>query len=115
MKDAIPSDVDVVIHADDFTRRGEEKELEEFMKQFSGLSSLLKLFIAGNHELSLAFFLTIVNIIKVTFDAGSDSPENYYNKCINVVQSSHPSSVNSVQLPRYLLDEEVIICSLLTK
>jgi 3',5'-cyclic AMP phosphodiesterase CpdA len=117
MKDVMPSDVDIVVHAGDLTCRGEERELQDFMKQISCLPAPLKLFIAGNHELSLdrnRFLSSRPSLYRsYDFDAESDTPENYYNKCVNIVQPTRFESLadSSLPLSRYLLDEEFTIYS----
>ena len=41
---------DAIIHAGDITSRGQEREVNDFLKWFSGLDYKYKIFIAGNHD-----------------------------------------------------------------
>jgi predicted MPP superfamily phosphohydrolase len=44
---------DIIIRSGDFSNNGELEEIQSFYKQFSSLSYYLRVFIAGNHDLTL--------------------------------------------------------------
>ncbi len=46
-------DGDIVIHAGDFTKRGESGEIADFLEWFSGLPHPHKIFVGGNHDFLL--------------------------------------------------------------
>jgi predicted phosphodiesterase len=79
---------DVIVHAGDATRRGDKKELTTFYKAYGSLEHPVKLFISGNHELTL-----------------DPSISSFNRECSKIVKS-HFSSVGTI---RYLEDEEFII------
>ena len=43
-------DGDVIIHAGDISKRGEEREVIDFLQWYQGLNFKYKIFIAGNHD-----------------------------------------------------------------
>jgi predicted phosphodiesterase len=44
-------EVDIIVHAGDACENGDENQLEDFFKWFSGLPIRHKIFLAGNHDL----------------------------------------------------------------
>jgi hypothetical protein len=109
----LPAKADIVIHAGDFTRRGEKKELESFITQFGSLPAPLKLFIAGNHELTLdreRFIAGDIAFRRRYFKHEGKTPEAYHNHCMKIVRQ-HSAVDSPFATMRYLFDEEVIILS----
>ena len=107
MAESIP-EADIVLHAGDSTRKGELKELKAFYKQFGSLPHAVKLFISGNHELSLDSGLwrnPRPQFLHQFFQAGSRDPSEYHNECVALVRSNL-CSTGSI---RYLQDETCTI------
>lgn len=96
---------DVVVHAGDFTRIGKQAEIRKFRKQFESLPHQYKIFIAGNHDLSLdqPFYVKPMNWRKYHYsmiNGGKFDPYQYSSECIEIVQAP---STNGVV--KYLQDE----------
>lgn len=99
---------DILIHAGDFSRKGEKKELQQFYQAFNDLPHPIKLFIAGNHEITLdkEHFLHKGDGLRSYFKPGSNmTAENYHAICRNILMPPN-ARANS---PHYLQDESFFI------
>jgi predicted phosphodiesterase len=98
---------DVIIHAGDSTKRGRFEELKEFYEGFGNLPHPVKLFVAGNHELTLDNNLwknPRAHFLRQFSPDGEDAvPFEYNLACMSLVRSNACSSGKI----RYLEDEKI--------
>ena len=97
---------DVLIHAGDFSRKGEKKELSQFFETFRSLPHPVKLFIAGNHEITLdpVLFLHRADSWKHYFKPGSQmNAQTYHQLCRDIIIP--PTTPLNTQTPVYLQDQ----------
>jgi Icc-related predicted phosphoesterase len=82
---------DIIVHAGDFTNVGEKDQILSFVNFLTQTQpQAQKLFIAGNHDMSLHTDYFTSYATKRYFNPIAE-PKNYSLECRNIVYSAHPS------------------------
>jgi hypothetical protein len=101
---------DVLIHAGDFTRSGKLDEIQKFRRHLDALPHPYKLFIAGNHDLTLdtEYYVQPMNWRRYHYSflkPGSEfDPNKYSADCLSVVRANSKSGY-----VKFLHDERIDI------
>jgi len=103
MKD-IP-DGDVLIHAGDFSKIGSLEEIQKFRSELESLPHKYKVFIAGNHDVTLdqEFYLKCSWRNTHSRNTINYDPKQYSDECLKVINK--PTNPEMAGMVKYLKDE----------
>lgn len=102
---------DILIHAGDFTKTGKLDEIRKFRRHLDALPHARKLFIAGNHDLTLdtEYYVQPMNWRRYHYSflkSGEFDPYKYSADCLNVVRAESETG-----FVKFLHDEEIDIAN----